>query len=179
MWFFQICLKNSELKTTHNTFRYCSRALFPTTFLEMAAYKILTWLRWKVKIAIFSLLHCLAIPRRDLSSKKAKPNIKKWQRLGLWENFNISNAGYYFSLTKTCIKKCGARAELMFYLLIQTYGVCYRLRDIFFLSLGSSSPVGGKRRKKLSRKASLALALPVFPAFFPPLESLVPGYRDI
>ena len=113
--------------------------------------------------------------QKRLELKESQTKYKKM----IWENFNISNAGYYFSLTKTCIKKCGARAELMFYLLIQTYGVCYRLRDIFFLSLGSSSPVGGKRRKKLSRKASLALALPVFPAFFPPLESLVPGYRDI
>ena len=36
--FFQISLKNSELKTTHNTFWGLSRALFPTTFLEKAVY---------------------------------------------------------------------------------------------------------------------------------------------
>ena len=29
---FEICLKNSELKTTHNTFRDCRVRLFPTTF---------------------------------------------------------------------------------------------------------------------------------------------------
>ena len=35
--FFQISLKNSELKTTHNNFRG-SRAVHPTTFLKIAAY---------------------------------------------------------------------------------------------------------------------------------------------
>ena len=35
---FEICLKNSELKTTHNTFRDCRVRLFPTTFLELAVY---------------------------------------------------------------------------------------------------------------------------------------------
>ena len=34
--FFQISLKNSELKNTHNTFRGLSLALFSTTFLEIA-----------------------------------------------------------------------------------------------------------------------------------------------
>ena len=36
--FFQISLKNSELKNTHNTFRGLSLALFSTTFLEIAVY---------------------------------------------------------------------------------------------------------------------------------------------
>ena len=37
--------------------------------------KILTWLRgFRVKIANFSRLHCLAIPRGDLSTKEIKPN---------------------------------------------------------------------------------------------------------
>ena len=41
--------------------------------------KILTWLRGlRFKIANFSPLHCLAIPRRDLSTKKTKPNREKW-----------------------------------------------------------------------------------------------------
>ena len=41
--------------------------------------KILTWLRgFRVKIANLSRVHCLAIPRRDLSTKKTKPNIEKW-----------------------------------------------------------------------------------------------------
>ena len=44
--------------------------------------KILTWLRglakFRVKIANFSRLHCLAIPRKELSTKKTKPNIEKW-----------------------------------------------------------------------------------------------------
>ena len=36
--------------------------------------KILTWLRgFRDQIANFSRLHCLAIPRRDLSTKKTKP----------------------------------------------------------------------------------------------------------
>ena len=36
--FFQISLKNSELKNTHNTFRGLSRALFSTTCLELAVH---------------------------------------------------------------------------------------------------------------------------------------------
>ena len=32
---------------------------------------------FRVKIANFSQLHCLAIPRRDLNTKKTKPNIEK------------------------------------------------------------------------------------------------------
>ena len=41
--------------------------------------KILTWLRgFRDKIANVSRLHCLAIPRRDLSTKKTKPNIEIW-----------------------------------------------------------------------------------------------------
>ena len=36
MPFFQISLKKSELKTTHNTFRDCRVHFFPTTFLKMA-----------------------------------------------------------------------------------------------------------------------------------------------
>ena len=36
--FFQISLKNSELKNTHNTFRVFSRSLFSTTFLEKAEH---------------------------------------------------------------------------------------------------------------------------------------------
>ena len=43
-------------------------------------YNILTWLQtgFRVKIANFLWLCCLAIPRRDLSTKKTKPNIEKW-----------------------------------------------------------------------------------------------------
>ena len=36
--FFQISLKNSDLKSTHNTSRDCPCALFPTTFLEIALF---------------------------------------------------------------------------------------------------------------------------------------------
>ena len=40
--------------------------------------KILTWLPgFRDKIANLSRLHCLTIPRRDLSTKKNKLNIKK------------------------------------------------------------------------------------------------------
>ena len=39
--------------------------------------KILTWLRgFRVKISKFLRLHRLAIPRRDLKTKKTKPNIE-------------------------------------------------------------------------------------------------------
>ena len=36
--FFQISLKNSELKNTHNTLHGLSRALFSTTFPEIAVH---------------------------------------------------------------------------------------------------------------------------------------------
>ena len=36
--FFRISLKNNELKTTHDTFRYGCVHLFQTTFLEIAVY---------------------------------------------------------------------------------------------------------------------------------------------
>ena len=36
--FFEISLKNSELKITHNTFRDCRVHFFPTTFLKIALY---------------------------------------------------------------------------------------------------------------------------------------------
>ena len=53
--------------------------------------KILTWLRGlRFKIANFSPLHCLAIPRRDLSTKKTKPNREKWpESLGVVLEFLI------------------------------------------------------------------------------------------
>ena len=40
--FFQISLKNCELKTTHNTFRDGRVFLFPTTFLKIAVYILLS-----------------------------------------------------------------------------------------------------------------------------------------
>ena len=46
---------------------------------QVRLFTILTWLQgFSVKIATFSRLHCLTIPRRDLSTKKTKPDIEKW-----------------------------------------------------------------------------------------------------
>ena len=61
--------------------------------------KIRTWLRgFRVKIANFSRLRCLAIPRRDLGTKKTKPNIEKWpESLGVM--VNISDVGYLRSFS--------------------------------------------------------------------------------
>ena len=60
--------------------------------------KILTRLRgFRNTIANFSRLHCLAIPRRELSTKKAQPNIKKNDQKASDSclNCNITNvAGY-------------------------------------------------------------------------------------
>ena len=43
--------------------------------------KILTWLRgFRIKIANFSWLRCLAIARTDLSTKKTEPNMEKCQK---------------------------------------------------------------------------------------------------
>ena len=72
-----------------------SQSFFTSISIAHVRYiKILTWLwGFRVKIANFSRLHCLAIPRRDLSTKKTKPNLVKWpQSLGviLWKTeFNI------------------------------------------------------------------------------------------
>ena len=59
--------------------------------------KILRWL-WcfSVQIANFARLHCLAIPRRELSTKKTKPNIEKWPEIfGVMScNIHVSNMGY-------------------------------------------------------------------------------------
>ena len=49
------------------------------TLLRKLPIKILTWLRgFRDKIANFSRLYCPEIPRRDLSTKKTKPNIEIW-----------------------------------------------------------------------------------------------------
>ena len=50
---------------------------------------ILTWLRgFRVKIANFPRLYCLSIPKRDLNTKKTKPNIEKWpESLGVMLEF--------------------------------------------------------------------------------------------
>ena len=50
-------------------------------FRYYTCIKILTSLRgFRVKIANFSRLRCLAIPKRDLSTKKTKPNIENDQK---------------------------------------------------------------------------------------------------
>ena len=69
-------------------------------------FQILTLLRgFRGKIANFSRLHCLVVLRRDLSTKKTKPNIEKMTRkrrsrvriliyrtfaIGSWDSFYIS-----------------------------------------------------------------------------------------
>ena len=53
--------------------------------------RILTWL-WGVRdkiTNIFSRLHCLAIPRRDWSTKKTKPNIEVWPESLPWGHVRI------------------------------------------------------------------------------------------
>ena len=66
--------------------------------------KILTWLRgFRVKIAFFLRLHYLAIPRRDLSTKKTKPNIEKWpESLGVIIEFKYIKRGL---LKRYCFRK--------------------------------------------------------------------------
>ena len=49
--------------------------------------KILTWLRgFRIKITIF--FHFIAIARRDLSTKKIKPNTEKWREILKKVGFN-------------------------------------------------------------------------------------------
>ena len=66
--------------------------------------KILTWLRgFRVKTANFLRLLCLAIPRRDLRTKKTKPKKKTPNQIKKNDqkasescyNFDISNVGYW------------------------------------------------------------------------------------
>ena len=64
--------KNNLLKTWLNP--VLKLIIFKGTGLWCS--KILT-LSLRDTIANFSRLHCLAIPRRDLSTKKTKPNIEK------------------------------------------------------------------------------------------------------
>ena len=47
----------------------------------------------------FSRLHCLAIPRRDLKTKKTKPNIEKWPKsLGVMLEFQYVERGLLATL---------------------------------------------------------------------------------
>ena len=59
--------------------------------------KILTWLRgFRVKISNFPRLHCLAIPRRNLRTKKTKPNIENLpESLGVVLEFQYIERGYW------------------------------------------------------------------------------------
>ena len=61
--------------------------------------KILTWLRgFRDKIAIFSQLHCLAIPRGNSIQKQTQTKYRKITRKPLSESrktFNISNLSYW------------------------------------------------------------------------------------
>ena len=52
--------------------------------------KILTWLwGFRDKMANVSRLHCLAIPRRDLGTKKTKLNIEIWPESLAWGHVRI------------------------------------------------------------------------------------------
>ena len=66
------------------------RNLMYETIAHVRYIKILTWL-WGFKakiIVIFSRLFCLAIPKRELSTKKTKPNLEKWpESLGVMLEF--------------------------------------------------------------------------------------------
>ena len=67
--------------------------------------KILTRLRGlRVKIASISRLHCLAIPVRDLSTKKTKPNVEKLpESLGVMYEFLIYRTWAFVTLTQAAI----------------------------------------------------------------------------
>ena len=68
---------SSNWGTVHNTIG--ARGFFPWLMARVQYIKILTWLRgFTDKIANFSRLYCLAIPRRKLDTKKTKPNREKW-----------------------------------------------------------------------------------------------------
>ena len=78
-----------EIEIYQNYERYLKKA-------HVRCLKILTRLRgFRVRIANFSRLHCFAIPRSELSTKKTKPHIENDQKpLESCLNLNISNVGY-------------------------------------------------------------------------------------
>ena len=78
-----------EIEIYQNYVSYLKKA-------HVRCLKILTWLRgFRFRIANFSRLHCLAILRRELNTKKTKTNTENDQKpLESCLNLNISNAGY-------------------------------------------------------------------------------------
>ena len=76
---------------------------------------ILAWLRgFRVKIANFSSFFCLSIPKRDLDTKKATPNIEFWpESLGaMWEYWYIERGLLHFLQVSS--KKCLYRKKWIF-----------------------------------------------------------------
>ena len=64
--------------------------IYSVTIVHFWCIKILTWLRgFRVKNANFSWLHCLAIPRRDLSTKKNKSNDHRKMTRKPWSHARI------------------------------------------------------------------------------------------
>ena len=71
----------------------------PKQITHVRYIKILTWLRgFRDKIANFSRPHCLIIPRRDLITKKTKPNTKKLpESLGVVLEFKYNFRTWLFA----------------------------------------------------------------------------------
>ena len=64
--------------------------IYSVAIVHVWCIKILTWLRgFRVKIANFSWLHCFAIPRRDLSTKKHKSNNHRKMTRKPWSHARI------------------------------------------------------------------------------------------
>ena len=98
----QIKMYVEEIEIYQNYVRYLKKA-------HVRCLKILTWLRgFRSKIANFSRLHCLVIARRELSTKKTKPNIEKWpETLGVMSEFKYIECGLLNSLGLQEPKQCG------------------------------------------------------------------------
>ena len=66
-------------------------ATVPEVFAKVNSFQFPSCCRirgFRFKTANFSRLHCLAIPKRDLSTKKTKPNKEKWsESLGVMLQF--------------------------------------------------------------------------------------------
>ena len=58
------------------------------------------------QVVFLSRLCCFAFPRRDLSTKKTKPNIEKWLES---QNFNISIMGYLIFLSPVTVLEVFAK----------------------------------------------------------------------
>ena len=79
-----------------------SEGLWEQTRREIASDRYIKLLTWLWGFQFFLRLHCRAIPKSDLSTKKTKPNIGKWpESLGVMLEFSSIEGGLFPSRSLT------------------------------------------------------------------------------